>query len=199
MTNLLAMAPSGPFPRASQPRWFTNDELWLGLRNYEKAMIDNGTSVEAAKDILARLRQHGCERIFWREAQGGRRGRMSAMWDVRVAATSTPAEEAVPAVISMGPLAPGATALRVLSEHPAVLQAYSEPIAPQRIYGRRPILGSRFTIKVHVDSNWTYRAFAALARGHIGATISTAAESQTQAEAAMSQLVEVALRDIDEP
>lgn len=199
LNNLQGLAPWGPFPRPSQPRWFTDDgPVWLGMGQYQNQLASTGTPAETAADIVARLRQHGCEQLFWRTGVGGRRGKVRAFWDVRVAATATPATEAVPEVISLSPLPPpGSTSLPTLDHHPGVLQAYSQS-SPERetAWVRKRVLGGLATVRAHAHCDYTHTAFAALAIDHFGSTISLGAPSRTAAESSLAHLVDLVLRDV---
>ena len=202
LNNLEALESSGPFPKASEPRWFDgNAPAWLGMREYQSKMASLGSPPEVAAAIVASLRQHGCEQLYWRTAIGGRRGRTRAFWDVRVAATDTPAGHAVPDVISLSASPPpGATTLAVLADHPNVLQAYSQS-TPERqtVWSRRPILGGHANVRAYNHLDYTHTAFAALAIGHFGSTVNVGATSRTAAEASLAHLVDLVLRDLNAP
>lgn len=201
MTNIRGLDPWGPFERKSQHRWIGNRpaQYDLDMAAYQQAFIDTGAPPEVARAIVARLQQHGCEQIFWRFANGRRFGRLNAFWDLRVATTTTPAHQAVPAVTSMGPTPPGAIPLDFLSHHRAVLQAYSTPAQTHKVRATRQILGARTPLTGTATTRFSHTAYAALAVGHIGATLSTGAQSQTTAEAALGLLADLLLRDIDHP
>ena len=199
LSNLDALDPWGPFPQASQRRWFDgNTPALLGMREYQAQMVSLGSTADIAAAVVARLRQHGCQQLYWRVATGGRRGRMRAFWDVRVAATDTPAAEAVPDVISLSASPPpGATTLTVLDHHPNVLRAYSQTTPDrQTAWVRKPVLGGLTSVRAHVHNDYTHTAFAALAIDHFGSTINLGAPSRTAAESSLAYLVDLVLRDL---
>ena len=164
----------------------------MGLARYHQVMVEAGYAPQTARDVADRLREHGCERIFWDGACGGRRGRVNASWDVRVATTDTPASESVPAITSMGPLAPGTDPLPLLVGHPGVLQAYSMPAQPFR-QTIKPTWGIPRRLSINVQ----FAAYAAIAIGHVGATITVLSGNRPATESAIAYLTDLVLRDIE--
>lgn len=190
----------GPFPRDGAWRWLEEDrDRWMGLMAYQQAMVDNGIPEAVALAIVSRLGSHGCEQVYWRAGAGGFIRSISVWWDVRVAVTHTPAAEAVRDVTAMGPTPVGATPLSFIERHPAVLQAYTSPVLHMQLKQRVRALDGRIAVpgRATATTRADHAAYAALAVGHIGATITTAHRTRSDAQESLVRLVELALRDLE--
>jgi hypothetical protein len=189
MKGLRALGASGPFAEDRVKHW-SYDCRVLGMQAYKEAMIVLGTPKHLATATVERLRDHGCQQMLWAFAYGGRGNRIQLIWDVRVARLQAPAAEAVPAVLSLGPIPLGASAVQQLEGQDAVLRAFSQPEEPsqgRRVWGIGP--------RTHLVCRGS--AYAALAVGHVGATALLYAKDAGDAEAALVRLVGVILADLD--
>ncbi len=203
MSGLLSLGPSGPFPHASQAAWYFDPRghvRYLDMEGYLAGQLEAGVPRHVAEDTVARMRAHGAGRVLWAAAHGGKRGHAFVGWDVRVATTGMPAAEAVPAILAMGGIPLGATAVRQLEGRTGVLVAYTQPVEPQTIRlpaSRGPRWSRAFGVPARIESHFTRAAFASLAIGHVGATINLSTESLTTAEQGLRTLVDVVLADLD--
>lgn len=202
MQGLLALGPSGPFPERSEPRWFTHADgivRRLSMRGYRDAMVENGGEPKVADDIVRRMAEHGCQEVWWGMAMGGRRGRLSAGWDVRVGALSTPAATVIPYVTGRlaGVAPPGTTDVARLVGQPGVLSAYRFAAKAERVTTPAP---TRLTRALGMKGRVEYRdreeSHSSLAVGYIAATVNLFAPSAEACEEALAWLVWVLLADV---
>jgi hypothetical protein len=202
MHGLLRLGPSGPFPRDSQPVWYFHGDGFtrvMDVAGYRAALVELGTPEHAARDLVGRMREHGATGVLWAGAQGGGRGHIRVAWDVRVAITSSPANEAVPAITGTLGRPVGAGAVPSLETRRGVLAAYTHGMQPQKI--RLPSAQgprwSRFLgLPAQIHYHFNRVAYAALAVENVGATVSVYADSLPAAEHAMRSLVDVVLQEL---
>lgn len=203
MHGLLPLGPSGPFPRNSQPAWFFHEDgivRAVNLREYQAALVETGTAEHAARDLVGRMASHGATRALWAGACGGKRGHIRVAWDVRVAVTTSPAAESVPAITGAQGRPVGAGAVPSLSARGGVLAAYTQALQPQKVrlpssYG--PNWSRALRLPARMQYHYTCVAYAALAVGTVGATVNVLADSLPAAEHGMRSLVDIVLVDIE--
>ena len=202
MSGLLTLGRSGPFPANSQPDWFFHGDgivRVLDMPGYAAALVDAGTADHVARDIVDRMRTHGAIGVLWAGAHGGKRGHIRSAWDVRVAVTTSPASEAVPAITGTQGRPVGAVAVPSLETRDGVLAAYTQPIQPRKIRlpsSQGPSWARALHLPAQMRHQYTRVAYAALAVETVGATVNVCADSLPVAEHAMRSLVDIALQDI---
>jgi hypothetical protein len=210
MHGLLSLGASGPFARDSHPAWFFHADgavRVLDMPGYLSALVEDGMDSVIARDLVGRMQAHGATRILWAGAQGGRRGHLHAAWDVRVATTTTSATEAV-AEITGGTHRPiGAAPVASLEGDQRVLAAYTHRAQPQKVQlpsSAGPSWSRTLRLPAKVHYHHTCVAYAALAAGYVGSTLTVLADSLPSAEHRLRSLTDVVLNDIgmttnDEP
>lgn len=202
MHGLLSLGPSGPFVRDSHPAWFSHSDGFvrvLDMPGYLSALVEGGMDSVAARDLLGRMQAHGATRILWAGAQGGRRGHLHSAWDVRVATTTTPAADAVAEITGGAHRSVGAEPVAPLEGDPRVLAAYTHRAQSQK--ARLPSsAGPSWSRALRLPAKITYHyrsvAYAALAAGSVGATVTVMADSLPGAEHRLRSVTDVVLNDI---
>ncbi|GGI04675.1 hypothetical protein [Egicoccus halophilus] len=201
MPGLSQMAPCGPFDAAAQPRWFVHPEgttRRLDLRAYREAMVAAGMPPEAAEDVTRRMREHGATQVLWASGSGGRRRAVAAYWDVRVTVLSSPAWPAVPGLTGAGDTPPsGSVPVDRLTGRDGVVSAHRVATGPRHFPARPaatagPLAGARSRVLVRARQV----AYAAVAVGHAGVTVTVGGGSPVSVEDALVRLVDVLLDDL---
>jgi hypothetical protein len=202
MHGLLRLGPSGPFPRDSQPAWFFHGDGFtrvMDVPGYKVALVELGMPEHAARDLVGRMHAHGAAGVLWAGAQGGERGHIRVAWDVRVAITTSPASEAVPAITGALGRPVGAGAVPSLETRHGVLAAYTHGMQPQKIRlpsAQGPRWSRTLGLPAQIHYHFSRLAYAALALENVGATVNVYANSLPAAEHAMRSLVDIVLQDI---
>jgi hypothetical protein len=202
MHGLLSLGPSGPFVRDSHPAWFFHADgavRVLDMPGYLSALVEGGMDSVVARDLIGRMQAHGATRILWAGAQGGRRGHLHTAWDVRVATTTTSATEAV-AEITGGTHRPvGAAPVASLEGDQRVLAAYTHRAQSQKVRlpsSAGPSWSRALRLPAKIHYHYTCVAYAAVAAGNVGATVTVIADSLPSAEHRLRSLTDVVLGDI---
>jgi hypothetical protein len=202
MHGVLSLGPSGPFARNSQPAWFFHGDgvvRVLDMSGYLAGLVEAGTDREAARDLVGRMRANGTNRILWARAEGGRRGHLHAAWDVRVATTTTPAMDAVKEITGSTHRPLGAAPVSSLEGHQGVLAAYTLQTQPQKVRlpsSAGPTWSRTLRLPAEIHYHYTCAAYAALAAGSVGATVTVMADSVPGAEHRLRSLTEAVFEDI---
>lgn len=202
MHGVLSLGPSGPFARNSQPAWFFHGDgavRVLDMSGYQSALVEAGIDRAASRDLVARMRANGTSRILWARGEGGRRGHLHAAWDVRVATTATPAIDAVGEITGSTHRPLGAAPVSSLEGHQGVLTAYTQRVQPQKVRlpsSAGPTWSRTLRLPSEIRYHYTCAAYAALAVGPVGATVTVMADSVPGAEHRLRSLTEVVLDDI---
>jgi hypothetical protein len=202
MHGLLRLGPSGPFPRDSQPAWFFHGDGFtrvMDVPGYKVALVELGMAEHAARDLVGRMHAQGAIGVLWAGAQGGERGHIRVAWDVRVAITTSPASEAVPAITGTLGRPVGAGAVPSLETRHGVLATYTHGMQPQKIRlpsAQGPRWSRALGLPAQIHYHFSRVAYAALAVENVGATVNVYASSLPAAEHAMRSLVDIVLQDI---
>ena len=204
MHGLLSLGPSGPFSHTSQPAWFFPGAgllRYLDVAGYQRALTELGEPDYVTADMAKRLRAEGASRVLWATAHGGKSGHAHVHWDVRVIRSESPAAEAVARIagVMAGQCPLGTTPVEQLKPLPEVLAAYCAPVEPTKVKlpsSAGPRWARRLGLPVHIRYHFTRAAYAAIAAGHIGATVTVYADSLPSAEHGLRSLVDVVLDDL---
>ena len=152
-------------------------------------------------ETIDRMRDAGVDEVFWAAAYGGRRGRLRAAWDVRVAATDGDAAELVSAIVGANGN-PGhlATELAGVATDPAVVTARcisSQPYSMRLDGAARPRLARLLGLPGQVRVDYTHHAYVALGVEAVGATVVTGAVNRGAEAGAAFKLTRIVLRDFE--
>jgi hypothetical protein len=205
LTRVIALGASGPFEASEHPLWVHPLPAHIRVLDpsaYHQAMVEDGHDATMAERVVDLMRRSGVEEILWATAHGGKRGHFYRHWDIRVARPDGDARQVVEEVVSeagvRGPLVRGGF-LESVKNKASVIAAATDEVPKSKVRVDRdakPRWAQLLRLPMEVTMHDRHMAYVAVAIGSVGATISVAAPTASEADAAIGRLFNLLRADI---